>query len=290
MIKSLSIHFKILVMLVTSFVITLPLVAQGGHGPAFGLATPTGGKGGLSYNATFMSIAQDNPTAMMRHTWNYSPTQRLQLNFSAPTPIQGAPNRPRTRGGSLMPGFGDIELSAFYRFHQNNLGVGKRFESTVIGGLSHPVDDKRGGITPGNGLHLAAVTGYASRSWYFWGGGGWQRYLEKNNEQLGGVVYSTGVIGYRPAYFRDHHPEHDWRIFLEGISEWTSDDRVDGESVSGTGNHKILIGPSLLGLYGAWGISFGALFPVYESVTYNSESLISNESPRLMVNLSYWFF
>src|SRR5690625_6016544 len=88
----------------------LPLCAQGGHGPAFGLATPTGGKGGLSYNATFMSITQDEPTAMMRHTWNYSPTKRLQLNFSAPTPIQGAANRPRTRGRSLMPGFGDIEL------------------------------------------------------------------------------------------------------------------------------------------------------------------------------------
>ncbi|MEX0769909.1 MAG: hypothetical protein WD035_04195 [Balneolaceae bacterium] len=268
----------------------LPLFAQGGHGPAFGLATPTGGKGGLSYNATFMSIAQDNPTAMMRHTWNYSPTQRLQLNFSAPTPIQGAANRPRTRGGSLMPGFGDIELSAFYRFHQNNLGVGKRFESTVITGLSYPIDEKRGGINPGNAFHIAAVTGYASRSWYFWGGAGWQYYLEKSNEQLGDIIYTTGVIGYRPTYFRENRPNHDWRIFVEGASEWTGSDHVNETSVADTDNHKILIGPSLLGLYGAWGVSIGALFPVYEARALNPETMISGESPRIMVNLSYWFF
>lgn len=55
---------------------------------------------------------QDDPTAMMRHTWNYSPFRQLQLNFSTPTPISGAAQQPRTRGGSMMPGFGDIELSA----------------------------------------------------------------------------------------------------------------------------------------------------------------------------------
>ena len=104
------------------------------------------------------------------------------------------------------------------------------------------------------------------------------------------MVYSTGVIGYRPSYFRDHHPEYDWRIFLEGVSEWTGDDRVNGESVVGTANHKVLIGPSLLGLYGAWGISIGALFPVYELNKLNPDTRISSESPRLMVNLSYWFF
>ncbi|MEX0721567.1 MAG: hypothetical protein WD059_12925 [Balneolaceae bacterium] len=267
-----------------------PVAAQGGHGPAFGLATPTGGKGGISYNLTFMSLRQDEPTAMLRHTWNYSPAQKLQLNFSTPTPIQNATKRPRTRGGSLMPGFGDIELSAFYRFHQNNLGVGNRFESTLITGVSYPVDEKRGGINSGSGFHLAAVTGYASRSWYFWGGGGWQYYAEKSGEQLGEVIYATGVIGLRPRYFREKNPHHDWRIFLESVSEWTGNDRIGEVDVANSNKQKVLIGPSLLGLYGAWGVSIGMLFPVYESAGTVPGSLISSESPRAMINLSYWFF
>ena len=58
--------------------------AQGGHGPAFGLATPTLPQGGWNYNSTLMSVATGERGVMTRQSLWYGLTQHLQLNASVP--------------------------------------------------------------------------------------------------------------------------------------------------------------------------------------------------------------
>lgn len=267
---------------------SLPAAAQGGHGPAFGLATPTEGTGSVTYDVTGMAFAGssgDGPALMLRHTWKYGLTERLQLGLSLPTPVSRSDAPPRTRGGSLMPGFGDIELSGLWRFHMSALDIGSRFESTLILGGSYPTEERRGGVGVGSGLHAAAVTGYASRTVYFWVGGGVQRWAETAGDRLGGVDYVTGVFGWRPPIFRQDYPSPDWRIFLEGVGERADRDRLDGRILERSGGEKVLAGPSVLGLYGVWGLSAGVLFPVYEDLRHPA----AEEPMRFVVDLSYWF-
>lgn len=261
--------------------------AQGGHGPAFGLATPTGGQGALTYNLTSMALVHGDGDGglMLRHTWTFSPHHRFQLNLSMPTPVRKHTNPPRTRGGSLMPGFGDIELSGLWRFHLRHLDVGDRFETTLIAGGSYPTEERRGEIRVGYGGHLAAVTGYASRTVYAWVGGGLQRYEAREGDRLADVRYATGVLGWRPPLFGHDYPRPDWRIFVEGVFEDIGRHQRDGVPDEASYGRKLLLGPSVLGLHGPWGVSLGALLPVWEDL--NLEEAAS-ERVRLVLNLSFW--
>lgn len=199
--------------------------------------------------------------------------------------IERLDNAPRTRGNSNMPANGDIEASLWYRFHSNAFGVGKRFESTAILSVSTPTDDVRGQVTVGNSVHGAVSTGYASRTWYAWLGGGYQYYFERNSEQLGDLPYASAVLGYRPDIFMGDYPKPDWRIFIETLAEFPGDNQYLGQqNFTDSRSKKVLMGPSLLGLYGAWGVSFGALFPVVQDLTPSAVK----ENYRLSINLSYW--
>lgn len=257
-----------------------------GHGPIFGLQTPTLAKGGVNLNAAGMSIATEEETSyMLRYTLFYGITEDLQVTLTTPTMIEGLQNAPRTRGNSVMPANGDIEASLWYRFFSNAFGVGKRFESTAILGVSAPTEDMRGHIAVGNSIHGAISTGYASRVWYAWIGGGYQYYFEKDNEQLGDLPYASLVIGYRPDIFMGDYPKPDWRIFVESLAEFPGDSKIDGRFFStDERSKKVLVGPSILGLSGPWGISFGALFPVYQHLIPNTP----REKYRVSLNISYW--
>ncbi|MDT0646469.1 hypothetical protein RM545_07195 [Zunongwangia sp. F260] len=265
---------------------TLYKVGAQGHGPIFGLQTPTLAKGGVNLNAAGMSIATEDETSyMLRYTLFYGITEDLQVTLTTPTMIEGLENAPRTRGNSIMPANGDIEASLWYRFFSNAFGVGKRFESTAILGVSAPTEDVRGQVNVGNSIHGAISTGYASRVWYAWIGGGYQYYLEKDNEQLGDLPYVSLVIGYRPDIFMGDYPKPDWRIFIESLAEFPGDSKIDGQFFSTEErSENVLVGPSILGLFGPWGISFGALFPVVQDLKPN----MPRERYRVSLNISYW--
>lgn len=265
---------------------TLYKVEAQGHGPIYGLQTPTLAQGGINMNAAAMSIAAEDETSyMLRYTFFYGITEDLQVTLTTPTMIEGLENAPRTRGNSMMPANGDIEASLWYRFFSNAFGVGKRFESTAILGVSAPTEDVRGQVNVGNAIHGAISTGYASRVWYAWIGGGYQYYLEKNNEQLGDLPYASLVIGYRPDVFMGDYPKPDWRIFVESLVEFPGDNKINGQFFStDERSKKVLVGPSVLGLTGPWGISFGALFPVVQDLIPNTPS----EKYRVSLNISYW--
>tara|TARA_B100001063_G_scaffold218004_1_gene221039 strand:+ start:262 stop:1101 length:840 start_codon:yes stop_codon:yes gene_type:complete len=266
--------------------LTLYQVEAQGHGPIYGLQTPTLAKGGINMNAAGMSIAtEDDASYMLRYTFFYGITEDLQVTLTTPTVIERLENAPRTRGNSMMPSNGDIEAALWYRFFSNAFGVGKRFESTAILGVSAPTEDVRGQVNVGNSIHGAISTGYASRTWYAWLGGGYQYYFEKDNEQLGDLPYASMVIGYRPDVFMGDYPKPDWRIFVESLAEFPGDNKVNGQFFStDERSKKVLVGPSILGLTGPWGISFGALFPVYQDLIPNTP----REKYRVSLNISYW--
>ncbi|MAX27632.1 MAG: hypothetical protein CMJ19_24310 [Phycisphaeraceae bacterium] len=256
-----------------------------GHGPLYGLQTPTLAKGGFDFNAAVMSLGtEDDQSFMLRYIWSYGVTEDLQINITTPTMINRLSEAPRTRGNNNMPANGDIEASIWYRFFSNAFGVGKRFESTAILSVSTPTEKNRGGINVNNSIHGAISTGYASRTWYAWVGGGYQYYFEEGNDQLGDLPYASLVVGYRPNLFMGDYPKPDWRMFIESLAEFPGTNISEGQIISiDQRGKKVMIGPSFLGLYGAWGISFGALFPVYQDVIQGPK-----EEYRLSMNISYW--
>lgn len=259
--------------------------AQGGHGPVFGLQTPTLPQGAWNADATLMSAANGERVLMARQTTRYGATPHLQLNLSLPLMLQRAPNPPNTRVGTMMGGMGDIEASVLWRFHRQYLGVGKRFESSLlIGGLA-PAYSQRGNISVGPGVHAGAVTGYASRTVYAWAGGGMQRYLKRNGDRPGHLTYVSVVAAWRPPIFRGDYPNPDWRIFIESLAEVTGRAQIDGAPAPNSGGTKVFAGPTMLGLYGAWGIGAGVLLPAYQNLNGRQPE----ENLRFTLNFSFWF-
>lgn len=84
------------------------------------------------------------------------------------------PPRARTRVGAMMGALGDIEASLAWRFHRVAPAIGTRRESTALFGFSVPTKDRRGGVKVGPALNAAVVTGYASRTSYWWLGSSYQ--------------------------------------------------------------------------------------------------------------------
>jgi len=260
-----------------------PARAQGGHGPAFGLATPTLPQGGWNYNSTLMSVGTGERGLMTRQSLWYGLTEHLQLNASMPVSLRSPAPMPTTRAGTMMGGLSALEASVYWRFHRQYLGVGKRFESTLLISGLYPTRDDGRNRRVGPGVHLAAVTGYASRSVYAWTGAGVQHYTPRGGDRPGDLRYGSLVFGWRPAYFR-RASTPDWRLFVEALAESVGPERQGGSAVAGSGGKKLFVGPSTLGLYGAWGLSLGVLFPIYQDVPEREK-----EGPRPMVNFTYWF-
>lgn len=270
------------------FAIAAPIVHAEGHGPIFGLATPTLGEGQWSSDTGVMSFATEEDDAVMfREMLGYGITPDLQFSLSFPIgPTDDLMMPPNARAGAMMGGFGDVEAGLLWRFDRVAPDVGKRRESTLTMSVLAPGgDDQRNGIEVTPGLHLGVVTGYASRSTYWWVGGGAQTRTEDNGDRLGNLYYVTGVFGWRPPVFRGDYPKPDWRIFLEGVAEFAERDQNNGVTVADSGGQRVLVGPSMLGLFGAWGIEGGVLFPVQQSLNGNQ----MEEDYRAKLVFTYWF-
>jgi hypothetical protein len=186
-----------------------------------------------------------------------------------------------------MPASPDVEALLGWRFHRRGTAVGRRLESTVYAGFDYPTDPTRRGARTAVGLYGAAVTGYASRTIYAWIGGLYRRYMTPVGaaDHPGDVAMYSAVVGYRPPPFRRDYPRPDWRVFIEVVGEHVRRDVVGGIPQADTGGHQIFVAPTLLGLYGAWGISGGPAFPVYRNVNGTQPT----ERMRLIVNTTFWF-
>lgn len=259
-----------------------------GHGPIYGLSTPTLGRGGWSVDAPLMGRFVDGGSSIMiRPMVSYGVTEDLQASMSFPIPLDGNEGMPPIRGLTRMPMTQDIQAMLGWRFHRDAPGVGARWESTAWLAFEYPTDDVRSDIETTSGLYGAAVTGYASRSWYVWAGGAHRRHFASSNEnesRLGATSMASLVVGYRPPAFRGDYPSADWRGFLEIVGEWTGRDTVAGRSRQDTGGRQVFLGLTVLGLYGSWGIAGGPAIPLHQS----SGSDAAGERLRMAVNVTFW--
>jgi len=268
----------------------VPEVALGsGHGPVFGLTTPTNAAGGWAVDIGFMGRSGDDDNgAMTRAMLTYGLTEDLQLSVSGPLVFASAPFSP-ARGTAMMPGTGDFEAIGAWRFHRQGTAVGTRIESTAYGGLIVPGPQKPAGMARdlrrAPGFYTAVASGFASRSHYVWGGLGYTRFAERGGDQRPDVLLYSAVWGYRPPPLRKEYPHWDWRWFVEMTGEKAGNLRRAGLEHAGTGGHQILLGPTALGIYKNYAIEGGVQFPVYRDIGVN----VQRESVRYAINFSYFF-
>ncbi|HEX4299906.1 MAG TPA: hypothetical protein VH327_03460 [Gammaproteobacteria bacterium] len=257
-----------------------------GHGPAFALATPTLGEGQWSSDTAVMSDQSGSGTAVAyRELVGYGIGPDLQANLSVPL-AQGNTPDDMSRSSEGMMGAGkDIEASVLWRFQRRAPQVGERYESSLLFSAWDSQDALVEGLPTGQGISAAAVTGHASRTTYWWLGGGIQHYFPKDSGQLGDLYYVTAVWGWRPPYFQHDYPAADWRMFVEAVGELSRRNELNGTELPDSGGKKLFAGPSVLGLFGAWGVEMGVLLPVSQSLNGNQPK----DDYRAKAVFTYWF-
>lgn len=262
-----------------------PFALADGHGPVFGLATPTNSKGEWSLDSGFFGRANDfGSQASFRELIGYGFTPHLTLFVTTPAVI-GDLNLTPTR---IQSG-DDFDATLKWRFQHRATKVGTRIESTAFAGLVVPgAQSTFPNIITTNapGTMFGAVTGIASRSHYVWLGATFTTFYEHSGAKRPDVFDYSLVYGYRPPKWRRPPDKWDWRIFAELVGEH-SDRFIHADTVvPQTQAHQVFWGPSLLGIYRNYTISFGAQAPIYQSVG----SYFPHERVRFAVNFSYLLF
>jgi len=280
------------------FVTTLAVIAcvgvpararASGHGPVFGGATPTLGKGGWSFDQAWMGRASEGPDGndqLLRSMISFGVTEDLQLSASLPIPLTSGAAMPMGRMMAMMSGNREFEALAGWRFHRQAVGDGARFESTAYLGGTVPFESRRGGMRTAPSFYTSVASGYASRSHYFWVGGGYQRHTDDQGDRLGDVKLYSVVYGYRPKALRFDYPRPDLRFFVEAVGESTGRARHGGAAMADSGGHVLMVGPTALLLYKAYGIEGGVMFPVHQRTNGRQPE----ERFRFGVNVSYFFW
>jgi hypothetical protein len=278
-------------LLAVCFVVLLPALAlASGHGPLFGGATPTLGRGGWQLDQTWMGRTGTESDAgneqMLRTMVTFGITEDLQLSASMPIPLQSPTIfMPNGRMMSLMTTDRQFESTATWRFRRRVTASRGRRESALIGGFSLPYEKfTPDGMPSAPSVNLGAASGYASRAHYFWAAGGYQKHMTNQNSKLGDVAYGSVVYGYRPKRLRLDYPKPDLRFFVEVVAERTTMARHQGFELLYSGGRAVFVGPTALLLYKAYGVQGGMLFPVYQQTNGIPERF------RFAVNVSYFFW
>lgn len=260
-----------------------------GHGPVFGLTTPTNAKGGWSLDVGMMGrVGAENSGSMARAMLSYGITQDVQLSLTLPYIFRSAP-LPPARGTSMMSTTPDFEAIGAWRFHRQGTDVGTRFESTayigpIIPGIQRP-QGMLGNLKKAPGFYSAVSTGMASRSHYFWLGAGNSHFVERGGDQRPNLFNYSAVWAYRPPAWRKDYPHWDWRFFIEMTGELSNKVLHRNALMPGTGAHQIFVGPTALGIYKNYAIEGGIQFPVFRDAGSNFQ----REKFRFALNFSYFF-
>jgi hypothetical protein len=257
-----------------------------GHGPVFGLATPTNSQGEWSFDSgVFGRANRFDSQASFRELIGYGFTPHLTLSFTAPV-VFGDASLPPTR---IQPG-DDFDARLAWRFQHRATKVGTRLESTAFVGLVAPGPQSGfPGITHTTnapGTMFGAVTGMASRSHYVWVGSTFTKFYEHNGDKRPDVLDYSLVYGYRPPKWRRPPDKWDWRLFVELVGERSNKFEQGNVSVPETQAHQVFVGPTALGIFRNYTVSFGAQFPVYRDVG----PLFPKERVRFAINFSYLLF
>ena len=260
-----------------------------GHGPVYGLSTPTLRRGGWSIDNGFMGqIAGEDEMVMYRPMISYGITEHLQLSASFPLPIYTSEGMVPARIATRMPASPDVEITLGWRFQARERGIGSRYESTAFAILVYPTDETRMGVRTAPGVAAGLATGYVSRGVYAWVGGLYRRYMTPvgpTADHPGDVAMVSAVLGLRPASMQHEYPHADWRVFVEAVGELTQHSVAGGVLQPSSGGRQYFVGPTLLGLYRGWGVSGGPLFPVYQRLNGAQR----HDKVRLALDIVSWF-
>lgn len=268
-------------------VVGLPALAiAAAHGPVFGLATPTNSQGEWSFDeGIFGRNTSLGTQASIRGLVAYGFTPHLTLSFTLPAVVGDTP-LPPTR---IQPG-ADFESTLAWRFKHSATKVGTRIESTAFAGLVVPGPQSGfNGVvdtTKAPGTMFGAVTGLASRSHYLWLGSTFTKFYEHNGDRRPDVLDYSLVYGYRPPKWRRPPDKWDWRLFGELVGERSNRFFQANVPVANTQAHQVFLGPTALGIFHNYTVSFGAQFPIYQNVG----SAFQKERVRFAVNFSYLLF
>jgi hypothetical protein len=265
--------------------VSAPVFASG-HGPVFGTATPTLGRGGWSVDQawTFRGGDEEQRQQMLKTMLSFGVTENLQLSGSFPLAMQDG-NLPPARMMSAMSSDREFEALTAYRFQRRTVGVGGRRESTFYVGATAPLERSRNGIGVGPSLEAGISTGFASRAHYVWVGGAVQHFFARDGDRVGASRLWTAVYGYRPAALRTEAGKPDLRFFIEVTGEDRGAPMVAGTE-AGNGSRTIFVGPTTLLLHKAVGIEAGVLFPAYQ----RANVFWVEERVRVAVNFAYFFW
>ena len=255
----------------------------------FGASTPTLGKGGWQLDQAWLGRMVEGPHTdeqTLRTMISFGVTEDLQVSGSVPIVLDDSTLMPRGRMMAMMSPAKEIEAIASWRFHRRVSGAGTRFESTVSGGLGIPLEEfTPHGMYAAPSAHVSAATGYVSRSHYIWFGGGYQYHAERQDDQMGDVVYASAVYGYRPPALQLDYPKPDLRFFVEAMVERTARGKHHGLEFLSSGGSAVFVGPTALLLYKAYALEGGILFPAYQQTNGTQP-----ERFRVGINVSYFFW
>jgi hypothetical protein len=258
-----------------------------GHGPVFALATPTNPKGGFSFDTSFMGRYGAGGGTMFRGTLGYGITENLKLSVSAPIVFKPEP-LPDSRTAAVTPMGGDFEALGLWRFQRTDFGIGKRFETTAIGGLLVPGPQAENGPLKGlksrPGALVGIVSGVTSRSHYVWVGTTYQRYAASDADRRPDILFYSFAYGYRPESWRKDNG-WDWRLFGECSGERTGMLERAGAGIAGTRANQVFVGPTTLGVYKNYAVSAGVQFALHQDVG----PVYPRERVRASVNFTIFF-
>lgn len=265
------------------------LANASGHGPVFGMTTPTNAKGGCSLDFGLMGRAGvQDIGSMFRSMLACGITEDLQLSVSVPYVFSAAPFA-QSRNTGMMPASADFEAIGAWRFHRQGPGIGKRLETTayvgaIIPGVQRPAG-MLGNLRKAPGIYTALSTGVASRSHYLWAGVGNAHFAQRSGDQRPNLFTYSLVWGYRPPAWRKEYPHWDWRFFAELTGDDASRIRLAGRLMPGTSGRQVFLGPTMLGIYKNYAIEGGVQLPIYRNVG----SVLQRERYRFAINFSRFF-
>jgi len=257
-----------------------------GHGPVFGAATPTLGRGGWSLDQawTVRLGEQDTHEQMFKTMVSFGITEVLQVSASVPIVMSDSV---LTGARMMSPMSNDKEFESLlaYRFQRKPIGIGGRRESTLYVGGTVPGESHRQDVGAGPSVIAGVATGYASRIHYVWVGGAFQHYFDRFGDRLGESALATFVYGYRPPVFRVDAGKPDLRFFVEVTAEHRGANQVGGVEV-GDSTSGVFAGPTTLFVYKAIALEGGVLFPLAQRIQAGSV----REHARVAVNFAYFFW
>jgi hypothetical protein len=265
------------------------MAVASGHGPVFGLATPTNVKGGWSLDiGTMGRVGTADSGVMERAMLSYGITQDLQISVSGPVVLSSASLAPG-RVTAMMPATGDYEALGAWRFQRRDTAVGSRIETTAYGGVILPGSQKPPGLLGqlrwAPGVLGMVVSGYASRSNYVWAGVGGEHFDGSHGDRRPDMLMYSLVYGYRPKFLRKEYPHWDGRFFVEMNGDYSNRVLHDGLQVPGTNGGQVFVGPTTLWIYKNYGIEGGIEWPVYR----NTGPAFERERYRFAIDFSYFF-